>query len=135
APLALLTAYWDMPLGDALSHDGQLTDGLVLEVADLVSDAGLPTDSTHLYQTLQRIEPSMRSSLQHDIAAGRPSELEAIGGMLLDRAESAGKDTPALSRIVAELRIRQESAFHRAADPKTAAEFSEPRDGSPSPEQ
>ena len=48
----------------------------------------------------------MRSSMQKDAAAGRPIELDAIGGAVLRGAERAGVEAPVTARLVAELRAR-----------------------------
>jgi 2-dehydropantoate 2-reductase len=48
----------------------------------------------------------MRSSMQKDAAAGRPIELDAIGGAVLRGAERAGTEAPVTARLVAELRSR-----------------------------
>jgi 2-dehydropantoate 2-reductase len=45
----------------------------------------------------------MRTSLQEDLAAGAPSELDALGGALLRVGERRGVPTPAVARIVAAL--------------------------------
>lgn len=108
APLALLTTYWDLPLGEALTRDDALTARVVAEVAVVAGAAGLPTEPDELLATLRGIDAGMRSSLQHDVAAGRPSELEEIGGVLLEVAARNGADVPALERVLGELRVRQE---------------------------
>jgi 2-dehydropantoate 2-reductase len=48
----------------------------------------------------------MRSSMQKDAAAGRPIELDAIGGAVLRAAERAGTEAPVTARLVADLRAR-----------------------------
>jgi 2-dehydropantoate 2-reductase len=48
----------------------------------------------------------MKSSMQRDAEAGRPIELDAIGGAVLRAAERAGVDAPVTARLVAELRAR-----------------------------
>ncbi|MEE6273868.1 2-dehydropantoate 2-reductase N-terminal domain-containing protein [Georgenia sp. MJ206] len=103
APIALLTTYWDLPIGAALARDEALAAGIAGEVAALATAAGLPTDADELLTTLRGVQPGLRSSLQHDVAAGRPSELEDIGGVLLALAPAP---VPALGRVVEELRQR-----------------------------
>jgi 2-dehydropantoate 2-reductase len=48
----------------------------------------------------------MRSSMQRDAAAGRPLELEAIGGSILRAAARTGVPAPVTGRLVAALRDR-----------------------------
>jgi 2-dehydropantoate 2-reductase len=47
--------------------------------------------------------------MQRDQAAGRPLELDALGGALLRRAERAGIAAPVTRRLVAELESRNPS--------------------------
>ena len=53
-----------------------------------------------------RLPDGMRSSMQKDAAAGRPIELDAIGGTILRAADRAGTRAPATARLVADLRER-----------------------------
>jgi len=55
---------------------------------------------------LERVPDAMRSSMQKDAAAGRPIELDAIGGAVLRAAERGGTDAPVTARLVTELRAR-----------------------------
>jgi len=48
----------------------------------------------------------MESSMQHDQAAGRQLELDAIGGAVIRRAARARVDVPVTARLVEELRSR-----------------------------
>jgi 2-dehydropantoate 2-reductase len=49
----------------------------------------------------------MKSSMQRDVEAGRPTELDAIGGAVLRAAARHGVATPATARLVADLRARR----------------------------
>ena len=55
---------------------------------------------------LEQVPGGMRSSMQKDAAAGRPIELDAIGGTILRAAARAGTDAPVTARLVADLRER-----------------------------
>jgi 2-dehydropantoate 2-reductase len=46
----------------------------------------------------------MRSSMQHDAAAGKEIELDAIGGAVLRAGHRTGIPTPATAKLVSELR-------------------------------
>jgi 2-dehydropantoate 2-reductase len=52
----------------------------------------------------------MESSMQRDQAAGRPLEIDALGGAVLRRAAKAGIAVPVTSRIVKDLRSRSAAA-------------------------
>jgi 2-dehydropantoate 2-reductase len=48
----------------------------------------------------------MRSSMQRDAEAGRPLELDAIGGTILRAAVRGGVDVPVAQRLVSEIANR-----------------------------
>jgi 2-dehydropantoate 2-reductase len=106
APLALITSYWRLPIGEALDQDPALTADLIGEVADIASRAGLPTSSAQVATALSALPRTMRSSLQNDLAAGNESELEAIGGALARRGRALGSDAPTVQRLVSDLTTR-----------------------------
>lgn len=103
APLALLTSYWQAPLGEALAKDGALTKGLLTEVVACEAANGVPDTVSSLAATLSGLPATMRSSLQADLAAGRRGELDWIGGELLRQGERHGLDVAVLEKVVARL--------------------------------
>jgi 2-dehydropantoate 2-reductase len=103
ASLALLTSYWRQSAGPALSEDPELTEAVVSEIVACSTAEGVPTSALDLVQALHRVPGGLRTSLQEDLAAGRPSELDALGGALLRAGERDGVPTPAIARIVAAL--------------------------------
>ena len=64
---------------------------------------------------MDTVPESMESTMQRDQAAGRPLELDALGGALLRRAAKAGVDVPVPSRLVDELASRSEQSAGRAS--------------------
>lgn len=100
APMALLTARWQRPLGPSLARDRVLTDRVVEEVSALATSEGLATDPADLRAQLDGFPPTMRSSLQRDLADGVPNELDAVGGALLRRAARRGVPLPAIAGVV-----------------------------------
>jgi 2-dehydropantoate 2-reductase len=103
ASLALLTSYWRQPAGAALSEDPELTEAVVSEVVACSAAEGVPASELELVRALRSVPGGMRTSLQEDLAAGAPSELDALGGALLRVGERHGIPTPAIDRIVATL--------------------------------
>lgn len=103
AALALLTSYWRQPAGTALSEDPELTEALVSEIVACSAAEGVPVAELDLVRALRSVPGGMRTSLQEDLAAGAPSELDALGGALLRVGESHGIPTPAITRIVTAL--------------------------------
>jgi 2-dehydropantoate 2-reductase len=79
---------------------------VVAEIAAAARADGAELDETATIGLVERVPDAMRSSMQKDAAAGRPIELDAIGGSVLRAAERAGTDAPVTARLVADLRAR-----------------------------
>jgi 2-dehydropantoate 2-reductase len=106
APIALVTTWTAAPLGEARAGH---SDELVAVVGEIVAAAradGVDLDETATVGIVERVPDAMRSSMQKDAAAGRPIELDAIGGTILRAAERAGIQAPVTARLVADLRAR-----------------------------
>lgn len=103
ASLALLTSYWRQPAGSALAENPELTEAVVAEIVACSTAEGVPVSTLELARVLGTVPAGMRTSLQEDLAAGAPDELDAIGGALLRIGERDGVATPAIARIVAAL--------------------------------
>ncbi len=106
APHALLTSTWRTGIGDALDADPALAEALLAEVAAVATAEGVPTTGDELLGILRGLHRSMRSSLQADLEAGRPGELDAIGGAVARRAAVHGVATPVLDELLARLAAR-----------------------------
>ncbi len=103
APFALLTTLYGLPLGDVRTrHRDELT-ALVEETAAVSRACGGPADPAQALARYDTFPPATRSSMQRDAEAGRPLELDAIGGALLRAAERHGVDVPVAARVVREL--------------------------------
>ncbi|WP_327694552.1 ketopantoate reductase family protein [Streptomyces sp. NBC_00459] len=103
APFALLTTLYGLPLGDVRTrHRDELT-ALVEETAAVSLACGGPADPAQALARYDTFPPATRSSMQRDAEAGRPLELDAIGGALLRAAERHGVDVPVATRVVREL--------------------------------
>jgi 2-dehydropantoate 2-reductase len=55
---------------------------------------------------LDDAHPTLMSSMQRDIAAGRATELDAIAGSVLRAAERHGLDAPTIERLYARVAER-----------------------------
>ncbi|GAA1443094.1 ketopantoate reductase family protein [Leifsonia poae] len=100
ASMALLTSYWREPVGVALSTDPELTEAVLAEVAACSTAAGVPATAGEVAVVVRSVPAGMRTSLQEDLAAGNPNELDAIGGALIRIGETNGVPTPAIETIV-----------------------------------
>src|SRR4051812_6825348 len=102
APFALLTTAAGAPLGAV--RDGFAP--VVTEVSAVAGAEGAPAEPAAILGFAAGLPDGMRSSMQRDAEAGRPLELEAIGGAVLRAAARHGIDVPVTARLVADLRAR-----------------------------
>lgn len=103
APFALLTTHHSLPLGEIRTrHRDELT-ALVEETAAISRACGGPADPAQPLARYDAFPPRTKSSMQRDAEAGRPLELDAIGGALLRAAERHGVSAPVTARVVGAL--------------------------------
>jgi 2-dehydropantoate 2-reductase len=106
APIALVTTWAAAPLGEARSRHREELLAIDREIVQAARADGVELDEAASIRMLESAPASMKSSMQRDAEAGRPIELDAIGGAVLRAAERAGVDAPVTARLVAELRAR-----------------------------
>ncbi|MGN9908634.1 ketopantoate reductase family protein [Phytohabitans sp. LJ34] len=106
APLALLTTAYGATAGEVREKYRGDLEAVVGEVAAVARAAGATGDAGAVIGFFDRMPPGMKSSMQRDVEAGRPAEVDAIGGAVLRAAARAGVDTPVTARIVEDLRAR-----------------------------
>ncbi|MER6032659.1 2-dehydropantoate 2-reductase [Streptomyces sp. NPDC001835] len=104
APLALLTTRYGLPLGDVRTRHDEELRSLVAETAAVSRACGAPADPAAAMARYAAFPAGMKSSMQRDAEAGRPLELDAIGGALLRAADRHGVPVPVATRLVGELR-------------------------------
>ena len=101
APLALATTSAAAPVG-AVREDAELRNLMLScarEVCAVAESEGARLDPALPVQALLGLPDGMRSSMQKDVAAGRPPELDAIAGPVLRRGERLGTPTPATAEL------------------------------------
>ncbi|MFE9764672.1 ketopantoate reductase family protein [Streptomyces sp. NPDC005808] len=103
APFALLTTQYRLPLGDVRTLHREELAALVAETAAVSSACGAPADPAAALARYDSFPPATKSSMQRDAEAGRPLELDAIGGALLRAADRYGVPVPVASGLVREL--------------------------------
>jgi 2-dehydropantoate 2-reductase len=106
APMALLTTHERANVGAIRTRRRKDAIALIGEVAAVAGADGVDIDREAVIHLLDSVPESMESSMQRDQAAGRPLELDALGGALLRRAARAGIAVPVARRLVDELRSR-----------------------------
>jgi 2-dehydropantoate 2-reductase len=107
APIALVTTWIAAPFGEARARRWDEIAAVLHEIVLAATADGVELDEAATVARLRDLVPdTMRSSMQKDAAAGRPIELDAIGGAILRAADRAGTDAPVTARLVADLRER-----------------------------
>ena len=104
APLALLTTQARQPAGYVREQGREQLMAVIAEVAAVARAEGAAGDEHTVLAAFDALPPTMRSSMQRDADAGRPLELDALGGAVLRAAARHGIELPVTARLVAELR-------------------------------
>jgi 2-dehydropantoate 2-reductase len=105
APLALITTAARADVGTARSVRRPDLVEIISEVAAVARANGTTTDPVATLGVIDRIPAATKSSMLRDAEAGRPLELDVIGGAVLRGGAALGIPTPATARVVAELRL------------------------------
>lgn len=103
APLALLTTRYAATIGEVRTTHRSELETLVAEVAAVAAASGAPADPAASLALYDRFPAGARSSMERDAQAGRPLEVDAIGGAVVRAAGRLGVAVPLTSRLVAEL--------------------------------
>jgi 2-dehydropantoate 2-reductase len=106
APIALVTTWTAAPFGEARAGHRDELAAVTHEIARAARADGVELDPAAILAILDQLPDGMRSSMQKDAAAGRPIELDAIGGTILRAADRAGTQAPVTVRLVADLQRR-----------------------------
>ena len=110
APLALLTTAAQGTAGEVREARRGDLRAIVAEVAAVARAEGAPADEDQVVAFFDGVPAGMRSSMQRDAEAGRPIELDAIGGAVVRAATRHGIAVPVTARYVDELRKRYATA-------------------------
>ena len=102
APLAALTAATGLTVGE-LRADGRLR-AAVDEACAVAAADGAATTFAEQWAIIESLPSGATSSTARDIAAGRPSELDAIGGAVVRAGRRLGVPTPTLEELIATCR-------------------------------
>ncbi len=108
--LACTTSAYDKLLGEIRDTPALRADlvGAMDEAAAAGRADGADVDAGKAIAELDRAHATLGSSMQRDIAAGRPPELEAIPGSVLRAAARHGLKCPTIERLVAMILARVE---------------------------
>lgn len=103
APFALLTTTYRAPIGEVRTARRDELEALVREVAAVAAASGAPSDPERTLSFYDRFAPEAKSSMLRDAEAGRPLEVDAIGGAIVRAAERTGVLAPLTEHLVARL--------------------------------
>jgi 2-dehydropantoate 2-reductase len=98
APLAALTAATQRTVGQ-LRSDPRLA-AAIEEACAVANAAGVHTSPTEQSAIIDAMAPDLTTSTARDVAAGRPSELDAIVGAVVRAGRRLGVQTPTLEELL-----------------------------------
>lgn len=122
-PLALATSAYDAPLGP-LREDPRRRAELEEAIAEVVAVAnahGAGLDPSVPAAELRAAHPGLDSSMRRDLAAGRPTELDAIAGAVLRAAAARSLSCPTIERLAGAVADRERRG-RRPQRPRTVAD-------------
>jgi 2-dehydropantoate 2-reductase len=114
-PLALTTTASSMTVGEicASTEWRRRLEGAVREACAVSTASGPPFDANEIIAICDKVPPGSRSSMQKDVAAGNPPELDAIAGPILRGGKEHGLATP-FTQELAEMVRRKSTTPSRA---------------------
>jgi len=84
------------------------------EACTVASAEGATVDRSRILAIIESLPPTMRSSMEKDVSAGRFPELDAIGGPIVRAGRKHGIDVATIRELMARIESRLTSAFrHR----------------------
>lgn len=98
-PLALLTAATGRTAGE-LRADPRLR-ALVAEACAVATADGASTTFAEQWQIVESLPAELTTSTARDVAAGRPSELDAVAGAVVRAGKRLGVPTPVFEEVLA----------------------------------
>lgn len=111
APIALSCTAAGLPI-DGVAADPSARaklEACVREACAVAAASGAVVGAAPVIAAIVGLPPGMRSSMQKDVDAGRPPELDAIAGPILRGAQAHGLEAPATQELVAAIRRRLRS--------------------------
>jgi 2-dehydropantoate 2-reductase len=108
APLALMTTRYLVPIGELRERHWEELLAAGAEVAAVARACGAEVKSENVEGVFRQAPGAMKSSMLRDAEAGRPLELDAIGGAVLRAAALHGVPVPTITMLVLEISARQQ---------------------------
>jgi 2-dehydropantoate 2-reductase len=106
APFALTTTASGMTIGEVNSDPAwrKRLESVTREVAAVGTASGTPLDPAAIISFFDKTPPGGRSSMQKDVAAGNPPEVDGIAGPILRLAAEHGINVPTTRELVSMIR-------------------------------
>jgi 2-dehydropantoate 2-reductase len=115
APLALVSTASGLRTGE-IASDPQwrsLLDNCIREACNVAATTGARVNLDSVLQAIDSLPPNIRSSMQKDVAAGRPPEIDAIAGPIVRGAEAHGISAVTTRELVEMVQRKIEKQAHR----------------------
>jgi 2-dehydropantoate 2-reductase len=108
APFALVTSASGMNIGEILANaDWEPTlSSAIAETCAVANASGAELDALRIRAGFDSAPPSMRSSMQKDLVAGRQLELDAIGGPIVRGGQRYGIEISTTGNLMAAIRSK-----------------------------
>ncbi|MFF9603904.1 ketopantoate reductase family protein [Streptomyces sp. NPDC014684] len=103
APFALLTTRHRADVGTVRGDRRPELLAVLDEITAVARAAGARVTTETVLSFFDRVPHTMKSSMQRDAAAGRPLEVDAIGGAVLRAGAAHQVETPVTARLVADV--------------------------------
>jgi 2-dehydropantoate 2-reductase len=111
-PFALATSAFDNPIGEVVANveKWRQLEGCVRETCAAGQAEGAKVDAETVLKLIKSSPPGMRSSMQKDVAQGRPPELDAIGGAIVRASSRHGLKASITEELMAQIERRRAAA-------------------------
>lgn len=106
APMALLTTHARANIGSIRAQRRGDIDAVIDEFIAVAAADGVTIERATVMRMVDGVPDAFETSMQRDEAAGRPTEVDALGGAMLRRAARAGIDVPVTARLVRDIQNR-----------------------------
>lgn len=107
APMALMTTRYLVTTGEIIEEHWDELAAAGAEVVAVAKACGAQVEYKAVEDAFRRFPPAAKSSMLRDAEAGRPLELDAIGGAVLRAAALHGVPVPTITNLVLDISTRQ----------------------------
>jgi 2-dehydropantoate 2-reductase len=107
SPMAVLTSTHGVPMDRIAQEHTDELKALLEEIAALARAKGVPLSEQDVEATLEqasKVLPSAKTSMQLDIERGKPAEIEALAGYVVNEGKRLGVDVSMMRKFYDRLR-------------------------------